>query len=61
MSGCDLESCRSHHNILNSGYQMAELMNFTDKDRLVIPVPLYNCFGMVMGNLGCLPHGATMI
>jgi fatty-acyl-CoA synthase len=51
----------SHHNILNNGYFVAELMRFTDKDRLVIPVPLYHCFGMVMGNLGCMTHGATMI
>lgn len=51
----------SHHNILNNGYFVAELMNFTEKDRLVIPVPLYHCFGMVMGNLGCVTHGATMI
>ena len=51
----------SHHNILNNGYFVAELMKFTDQDRLVIPVPLYHCFGMVMGNLGCVTHGATMI
>ncbi len=51
----------SHHNILNNGYFVAELMRFTDQDRLVIPVPLYHCFGMVMGNLGCMTHGATMI
>ncbi len=51
----------SHHNILNNGYFVAELMHFTDQDRLVIPVPLYHCFGMVMGNLGCVTHGATMI
>lgn len=51
----------SHHNILNNGYFVAELMNFTEKDRLIIPVPLYHCFGMVMGNLGCVTHGATMI
>jgi fatty-acyl-CoA synthase len=51
----------SHHNILNNGFFVAELMNFTDKDRLVIPVPLYHCFGMVMGNLACMTHGATMI
>ncbi|PDV96775.1 AMP-binding protein [Candidatus Chloroploca asiatica] len=51
----------SHHNILNNGYFVAELMGFTEQDRLVIPVPLYHCFGMVMGNLGCLTHGATMI
>ncbi len=51
----------SHHNILNNGYFVAELMNFSERDRLVIPVPLYHCFGMVMGNLGCVTHGATMI
>jgi fatty-acyl-CoA synthase len=51
----------SHHNILNNGYFVARLMNFTHRDRLVIPVPLYHCFGMVMGNLGCITHGATMI
>ncbi|MFN8485169.1 MAG: AMP-binding protein [Anaerolineae bacterium] len=51
----------SHHNILNNGYFVAETMMFTEKDRLVIPVPLYHCFGMVMGNLGCITHGATMI
>jgi fatty-acyl-CoA synthase len=51
----------SHHNILNNGYFVARLMNFNERDRLVIPVPLYHCFGMVMGNLGCISHGATMI
>ncbi len=51
----------SHHNILNNGYLVAKIQKFTDKDRLIIPVPLYHCFGMVMGNLGCITHGATMI
>jgi fatty-acyl-CoA synthase len=51
----------SHHNILNNGYSVARTMNFTENDRLIIPVPLYHCFGMVLGNLGCLTHGATMI
>jgi fatty-acyl-CoA synthase len=51
----------THHNILNNGYFVAGLQNFTDKDRLCIPVPLYHCFGMVMGNLGCITYGATMI
>ncbi len=51
----------SHHNILNNGFFGAELMNFTEHDRLVIPVPLYHCFGMVMGNLCCMTHGAAMI
>ena len=51
----------THHNILNNGYFVAEIMNFSEEDRLVIPVPLYHCFGMVLGNLGCLTHGATII
>jgi fatty-acyl-CoA synthase len=51
----------SHHNILNNGYFVARLQGFTERDRLCIPVPLYHCFGMVMGNLGCMTHGATMI
>lgn len=51
----------SHHNILNNGYLVTEIMKFTDQDRLIIPVPLYHCFGMVMGNLGCIAQGATMI
>ena len=51
----------SHHNILNNGYFMARLQNFSATDKLCIPVPLYHCFGMVMGNLGCITHGAAMI
>ena len=51
----------SHHNILNNGYFVAEGLKLTPADRLCIPVPLYHCFGMVMGNLGCLTHGATMV
>ena len=51
----------SHRNILNNGYLTTELINFTDEDRLCIPVPFYHCFGMVMGNLGCTSHGATMV
>ncbi|SFM70622.1 AMP-binding protein [Marinobacter zhejiangensis] len=51
----------SHHNILNNGLFVARRMNFSEQDRLVIPVPLYHCFGMVMGNLGCITHGAAMI
>jgi fatty-acyl-CoA synthase len=51
----------SHRNILNNGYFVAELQRFTADDRLCIPVPFYHCFGMVMGNLGCTTHGATMV
>jgi fatty-acyl-CoA synthase len=51
----------SHRNILNNAHFVAKLMNFTDQDRLVIPVPLYHCFGMVLSNLACVSHGATMI
>ena len=51
----------SHHNILNNGYFVAEGCRYTDRDRVAIPVPLYHCFGMVMGNLGCTTHGATMV
>ncbi|MGI8435274.1 MAG: AMP-binding protein [Nocardioidaceae bacterium] len=51
----------SHRNILNNGYFVTELLNLTHEDRLCIPVPFYHCFGMVMGNLGCTSHGATMV
>ena len=51
----------SHRNILNNGFFTTELIEFTEQDRLCIPVPFYHCFGMVMGNLGCVTHGATMI
>ncbi|MBC7637537.1 MAG: AMP-binding protein [Acetobacteraceae bacterium] len=51
----------THHNILNNGYFTAATMKLTEQDRLCIPVPLYHCFGMVMGNLGCLTHGAAMV
>jgi fatty-acyl-CoA synthase len=51
----------SHHNIVNNGYFVARRMSFTENDRLCIPVPLYHCFGMVMGVLGCATHGAAMV
>ncbi len=51
----------SHYNILNNGYMVGASLGLSAEDRMVIPVPLYHCFGMVMGNLGCLTHGATMI
>jgi fatty-acyl-CoA synthase len=51
----------THRNILNNGYFTTELQRITHEDRLCIPVPFYHCFGMVMGNLGCTSHGATMV
>jgi len=51
----------SHHNILNNGFMVTEMIGFTEEDRLCIPVPFYHCFGMVMANLGCTSHGATMV
>jgi len=51
----------SHRNILNNGFFVGRAMGLTEQDRLCIPVPLYHCFGMVMGNLACLTHGAAMI
>lgn len=51
----------THFNILNNGYFVGQAMGFGEQDRLCVPVPLYHCFGMVMGNLNCISHGATMI
>ena len=51
----------THHNILNNGFFTAHTMRLTEHDRLCIPVPLYHCFGMVMGVLGCLTHGTAMV
>ncbi len=51
----------SHRNILNNGYFVGRSIRLGPGDRLCIPVPLYHCFGMVMGNLGCLTHGAAMV
>jgi fatty-acyl-CoA synthase len=51
----------THHNILNNGYSIGELLKYTEHDRVVIPVPFYHCFGMVIGNLNALSHGAATI
>ena len=51
----------THHNILNNGFFVGEAMRLTVHDRMCIPVPLYHCFGMVLGNLACITHGAAMI
>lgn len=51
----------SHRNILNNGYFVGEACGYTAADRVCIPVPFYHCFGMVLGNLACTTHGATMV
>jgi len=51
----------SHHNLLNNGYFTGEAMHLGERDRICIPVPLYHCFGMVLGNLAAVTHGAAMV
>jgi fatty-acyl-CoA synthase len=51
----------THHNILNNGYFTGLALGYTHRDRVCIPVPFYHCFGMVLGNLACTPHGACMV
>jgi fatty-acyl-CoA synthase len=51
----------SHRNILNNGYLVGELLEYTAQDRICIPVPFYHCFGMVMGNLAATSHGACVV
>jgi fatty-acyl-CoA synthase len=51
----------THHNILNNGYFLGQAMAYTEHDKVCIPVPLYHCFGMVIGNLACITHGAAMV
>ncbi len=51
----------THHNILNNGFFIGEAMRLTEQDSLCIPVPLYHCFGMVLGVLACVTHGAAMV
>ena len=51
----------THHNILNNGFFIGEAMRLGPEDKLCIPVPLYHCFGMVLGNLACTTHGAAMV
>ena len=51
----------THHNIVNNGHFIGEAMRLTPADRLCIPVPYYHCFGMVLGNLACVTHGACMV
>ena len=51
----------THHNILNNGFFIGRTMALSEADRICIPVPLYHCFGMVLGNLACMTHGAAMV
>jgi fatty-acyl-CoA synthase len=51
----------SHHNILNNAYFLARLLAYTERDRVCVPVPLYHCFGMVIGNLACTSSGACIV
>jgi fatty-acyl-CoA synthase len=51
----------THHNILNNGYLVGVGLGYSERDRVALPVPLYHCFGMVMGNLACTAHGACMV
>ncbi|MEO8749991.1 MAG: AMP-binding protein, partial [Allobranchiibius sp.] len=51
----------THHNILNNGYFVGELVGYTHEDRIAVPVPFYHCFGMVMGNLAATSHGACVV
>jgi fatty-acyl-CoA synthase len=51
----------THHNLLNNGHFVCALLDYTEADRVCLPVPFYHCFGMVMGNLGTLSHGACVV
>jgi fatty-acyl-CoA synthase len=51
----------SHHNILNNGFFVGNLLGYTEDDRVCVPVPFYHCFGMVMGNLGATSNGAAVV
>ncbi|MEM9578630.1 MAG: AMP-binding protein [Pseudomonadota bacterium] len=60
-TGSPKGACLTHHNIVNNARFVTDAMMFTEADRLCIPVPFYHCFGMVMGTLGCVTEGATMV
>lgn len=60
-TGAPKAATLTHFNIVNNGYYIGETLKYTHLDRVAIPVPLYHCFGMVIGNLACIAHGSTMI
>ena len=51
----------THHNILNNGYFIGEVLNYTERDAVCVPVPMYHCFGMVIGVLACVTHGSAIV
>jgi fatty-acyl-CoA synthase len=51
----------SHHNILNNAYFVGEILRYTERDRICVPVPFYHCFGCVLGNLAALTHGSAVV
>jgi fatty-acyl-CoA synthase len=51
----------SHRNILNNGHFTGEVLRYTERDRVCVPVPFYHCFGMVLGNLAAMTHGACVV
>ena len=51
----------SHHNILNNGFFIGERLKYTERDRVCLPVPFYHCFGMVLGNMAIVTHGACIV
>ncbi len=60
-TGAPKGAALTHHNILNNGFFIGETMAYTEADRVCIPVPLYHCFGMVIGVLACVTHGSAMV
>jgi fatty-acyl-CoA synthase len=60
-TGAPKAATLTHFNIVNNGYYIGETLKYTHHDRVAIPVPLYHCFGMVIGNLACIAHGSAMI
>lgn len=60
-TGAPKAATLTHHNIVNNAYFVGETMELSERDRLCIPVPMYHCFGMVLGALTCVAHGAAMV